>query len=167
MDPTVVPLPPTATFTFWGCNGGQGVHVRGLPALHHGFSHDLQVCVGLIVSGASVVPRGLAVLSLGENGLCSGGHVVLLWRRQWLLFGSGKLFGGQKRVRGRRRRFISGSQVLTQREFHYGSKAHTHSDGPELTTAAEILCRQEGSLSGGYVAPHLQWILLAQVVHLV
>lgn len=69
------------------------MHVRGLPALHHGLAHDLQVSVGLIVSGARVVPGGLAVLSLGENGLCSGGHFVvllLLRRRQRRLFGSGK-----------------------------------------------------------------------------
>lgn len=52
------------------------MHVRGLPALHHGFAHDLQVCVGVIVAGASVVPGGLAVLSLGENGLSGGAHFV-------------------------------------------------------------------------------------------
>lgn len=59
------------------------MHVRGLPALHHRFAHDLQVSVGLIVSGVSIMPGGLAVLSLRENGLSSGGHfcfgVVVVW----------------------------------------------------------------------------------------
>lgn len=36
------------------------------------------MCVGLIVPGVSVVPGGLAVLSLGEYGLRSGGHFGLL-----------------------------------------------------------------------------------------
>lgn len=85
----------TATFTFWGCNGRQGVHVRGLPALHHGFAHDLQVCVGLIVAGASVVPGGLAVLSLWEYGLSGGGHVVLITEEAVVVVvASGKRFGG-------------------------------------------------------------------------
>ena len=61
------------------------MHVRGFPALHHRLAHDLQVCVGLIVTGASVVPGGLAVLSLCEYGLSSGGHFVLM-----LLCGSGE-----------------------------------------------------------------------------
>lgn len=52
------------------------MHVRGLPSLHDGLSHDLQVRVGLIVTGACVVPGRLAVLSLGEDGLSGGGHVV-------------------------------------------------------------------------------------------
>lgn len=77
----------TSTFTFWGCNGRQGVHVRGLPALHHGLAHDLQVCIRLIVAGASVVPGGLAVLSTAEYGLSCGGHFVVIWRRRWWLFG--------------------------------------------------------------------------------
>ncbi len=69
------------------------MHVRGLPALHHGFTHDLQVCVGFIVAGVSVMPGGFAVLSLRKNRLSSGGHVVLIRRRLWLLFGSGERFG--------------------------------------------------------------------------
>lgn len=52
------------------------MHVRGLPSLHDGLAHDLQVSVGLIIAGARVVPVGLAVLSFGENGLSSGGHFV-------------------------------------------------------------------------------------------
>lgn len=51
------------------------MHVRGLPALHDGLPHDLEVSVGLIVAGARVVPGRLAVLSLGEDGLSNAGHV--------------------------------------------------------------------------------------------
>lgn len=51
------------------------MHVRGLPALHDGLPHDLEVSVGLIVAGARVVPGRLAVLSLGEDGLSGAGHV--------------------------------------------------------------------------------------------
>lgn len=50
------------------------MHVRGLPTLHDGFPHDLEMSVGLIVAGARVVPGRLAVLPLGEDGLSGAGH---------------------------------------------------------------------------------------------
>lgn len=59
------------------------MHVGGLPALHHRFPHDLEVGVRLIVAGLRIMPGGLAVFSLREDGLSSGFHFwggcVLLW----------------------------------------------------------------------------------------
>lgn len=55
------------------------MHVRGLPALHDGLPHDLEMSVGLIVAGARVVPGRLAVLSLGEDGLSGAGHDGVCW----------------------------------------------------------------------------------------
>ena len=72
--PIMEAAPQPATVTFWGSDRGEGVHVRGLPALHDGLAHDLEVRVGLVVSGARVVPVGLTVLPLGEDGLGGGGH---------------------------------------------------------------------------------------------
>lgn len=63
------------------------MHVRGLPALHDGFPHDLEMSVGLIVAGARVVPGRLAVLPLGKDWLSGAGHggarVGLSNRRFW------------------------------------------------------------------------------------
>lgn len=81
------------SFTFGRCGCCEGVHVRSLPALHDRFPQNLQVCVGLIIIGARVVPALLAVLSFGENRLC-GGHcscLILL-----VVF-----FGGKVRERSR------------------------------------------------------------------
>lgn len=113
---------PTAAFTFWGCNGRERVHVRGLPALHHGLAHDLQVRVGFIVAGSGVMPGALAVLSLWEYGLGGGGHVVLVQRRRLLLlFGSGKRF--LHAVSPHRRGWKAGSGNLygVQKCWHRGS----------------------------------------------
>lgn len=89
------------------------MHVRGLPALHDGLSHDLQVRVGLIVTGASVVPGRLAVLSLGEDGLSGGGHVVWVvetgaGNKSALLIDLTDRVPAQKRVEGADPRFICG-----------------------------------------------------------
>lgn len=62
------------TFTFWSRHSRQWVHVGGLPALHHRFPHDLEVGVRLVVAGFRIMPRGLAVFSLWEDGLSSGFH---------------------------------------------------------------------------------------------
>lgn len=98
-------IPPSvSTFTFWSCNSRQWVHVRGLPALHNRFPHDLEVGVGFIVTGFSIMPTGLAVLSFWEDWLSSGLHslfflCVLIWSVCGGLFESphrrgGKVSGG-------------------------------------------------------------------------
>lgn len=103
------------------------MHVRGLPALHHGLAHDLQVSVRLVVAGAGVVPVGLAVLPLGEDRLGGGGgHVVLEVRRTVSPHRRGRRAGagGLYRAPG----------VLTLRDCdHRSNTSHE-------VAAAEIVC---------------------------
>ena len=53
-------------YTFRGSYCGQFVHVRGLPAFHHGFAHDFEVGVCAIISSVRVLPYRLVVLAFGE-----------------------------------------------------------------------------------------------------
>lgn len=53
------------------------MHVWSFPALHDGFPHDLQVCVGRIIVCVRVVPHLFAVFALGEDRLL-GAHGGLL-----------------------------------------------------------------------------------------
>lgn len=135
------PPPASTTFTFWGRDSGQGVHVRRLPALHHGLAHDLQVRVGRIVARAGVVPHGLAVLSLWEYGLSRGGHVV------WMQFGCGERFdrpclhteeGGERKQVA----FYIWVKALTRQKF--GSLKRTRT----VPRSPKILWQQDASLTG-------------------
>lgn len=120
---------PGPGFTFGGCGGRERVHVWGLPALHNRFPHYLQMRVGLIVAGGGVMPGRLAVLSLWEYRLSSGGHGVLTggrWRRWfwWTVWQTAAphKWGWQASDKSGRRRFIRDLEVLTRAELLWGRR---------------------------------------------
>lgn len=99
------------------------MHVRGLPALHDGLAHDLEVGVGLIVAGARVVPGRLAVLPLGEDRQCGAGHDVCLRVEQAVLVidVDGLCLHTEEGGRYGPKVYKRGPEVLTRQEVHQGS----------------------------------------------